>query len=316
MAESRNPLADQVIADTYLALQQGNIKEASRLAQQARQLAPEKEETWLLLAYLSEPEQGLHYAQEALKIHPASKRARQAIHYLLKKKQQSKSVSSDKSVSSQFMEFNNQLSGIEHSLEENIPKENGNRMNLETIEKDTANPIKEEIKTDLTEVLEPKVEQNPVQSETEQNQNKVKEERQNLEKTQAVNEINKIQEYPEPESVTQLFETKKTGGDSQSYNPNDSIEEIEVPESLNQPSSKIVPVQPKEVKDELISESEMKGDDHTIRQEPQSERPAFSFRSESPEWEIDPVIVSLILLGILVSTVTIYAVLIYHHILP
>ena len=258
MAESKNLLADRVIASAHLALQEGNIKEATKLAQQARQLAPEKEETWLLLAYLAEPQEGIQFIREALIIHPNSKRARQAIHYLLKKKQNTKSVLSDTNVSSQIMEANNQLEGLKQSLEDKLSKESGKVMGLESIEEEIA----------------------------------------------------------KPESVPDSFETKKTRDDYQPFNQYDSLKEFEIPESLNEPDFESVSFQPEEVKDELILESEPKSNDEPAIQEPQSERPSFIFHSESPTWKIDPVIVSLILLGILVSTITIYVVLKYQHILP
>lgn len=65
------------------ALKRGHRLEARRLAQQCVNLAPEREEGWLLLAALASPRGSIAYLQRALKINPRSQRARQGIHWAL-----------------------------------------------------------------------------------------------------------------------------------------------------------------------------------------------------------------------------------------
>lgn len=61
------------------ALQAGSLEEARQYALRAAQLAPEREEGWLLLASLTDGEQSVAYAQQALKLNPNSQRAQKGL---------------------------------------------------------------------------------------------------------------------------------------------------------------------------------------------------------------------------------------------
>jgi lipoprotein-anchoring transpeptidase ErfK/SrfK len=66
------------------ALRRGKRADARRLAQNAINLRPDWEAPWLLMAALSDPEQGLSYVAKALELNPTSKNARKAIRWLIK----------------------------------------------------------------------------------------------------------------------------------------------------------------------------------------------------------------------------------------
>jgi ABC-type dipeptide/oligopeptide/nickel transport system permease component len=61
------------------ALEAGNQDEARSYALKAAQLAPEREEAWLLMASLAEPDHAVAYAQRAVKINPHSERAQKGL---------------------------------------------------------------------------------------------------------------------------------------------------------------------------------------------------------------------------------------------
>ena len=61
------------------ALEAGKVKEARAFAVRASQLAPEREEAWLFLASLGEPEQSIAYAQRAVSVNPDSERAQKGL---------------------------------------------------------------------------------------------------------------------------------------------------------------------------------------------------------------------------------------------
>jgi lipoprotein-anchoring transpeptidase ErfK/SrfK len=67
------------------ALRAGDRVEARRAARTATSLDPHSEEAWLLLAAVSEPRAGLAYVARALDINPASKPARKAIRWLIRR---------------------------------------------------------------------------------------------------------------------------------------------------------------------------------------------------------------------------------------
>ncbi len=74
--------ARKSIAAAREALQRGDKESAWRLGRQAALIAPEMEDAWLVLAASDpEPEKSLAYAQEALKINPASARARRGLEW-------------------------------------------------------------------------------------------------------------------------------------------------------------------------------------------------------------------------------------------
>lgn len=75
----------QIIKDTYQAIQEGDRRTARRLAEQAAALFPDQEEPWLLLAAVASPEASLQYLHKALEINPQSKRAREGMHWAIKR---------------------------------------------------------------------------------------------------------------------------------------------------------------------------------------------------------------------------------------
>jgi lipoprotein-anchoring transpeptidase ErfK/SrfK len=67
------------------ALQQGDAKAARRWASQATTLTPDKEEPWLYLAAVGSPHASVQYLERALAINPSSTRARQGMHWAVKR---------------------------------------------------------------------------------------------------------------------------------------------------------------------------------------------------------------------------------------
>lgn len=67
------------------ALQLGDAKAARRWAAQAATLAPDKEEPWLYLAAVGNPRASVQYLERALAINPSSKRARQGMHWAIRR---------------------------------------------------------------------------------------------------------------------------------------------------------------------------------------------------------------------------------------
>ncbi len=76
---------DRKVRAAHHALSQGGRAEARRLARQAANQDPHREEAWLILAAVSEPKAGLAYAARALDANPRSKAARKAIRYLVRR---------------------------------------------------------------------------------------------------------------------------------------------------------------------------------------------------------------------------------------
>jgi lipoprotein-anchoring transpeptidase ErfK/SrfK len=68
-----------IIQNARAALLRGDQSEARRWAEQAARLAPELEDSWLLMAACSSPRTSLSYAQRALAINPQSQRAQKAV---------------------------------------------------------------------------------------------------------------------------------------------------------------------------------------------------------------------------------------------
>jgi len=73
------------IRSAYQALRTGRHLEARWSAMQALSLHPEREEPWLILAVLGSPKASLAYLDQALKINPASRRARQGMHWAIQR---------------------------------------------------------------------------------------------------------------------------------------------------------------------------------------------------------------------------------------
>jgi len=80
----------QLVMQAFQALQQSDHARARLLAAQAAQLAPETEEPWLILAAVSNPKESLTYLNRALQVNPASRRAREGIHWAIKRLRESK----------------------------------------------------------------------------------------------------------------------------------------------------------------------------------------------------------------------------------
>jgi|SRR5271157_816666 len=85
MSSSSTDRSRQFVQQALQALQQSDHARARLLAAQAAQLAPETEDPWLILAAVSSPVESLKYFNRALQANPASQRARQGIHWAVKR---------------------------------------------------------------------------------------------------------------------------------------------------------------------------------------------------------------------------------------
>jgi len=77
-----------LLAQALQALKAGNPESACTLAKSAADVAPDLEEPWLVLAAASNPADSLKYLQQALKVNPASQRARQGMHWAVKRQRE------------------------------------------------------------------------------------------------------------------------------------------------------------------------------------------------------------------------------------
>jgi lipoprotein-anchoring transpeptidase ErfK/SrfK len=77
--------AHKALQNARIAYQSGNYQAARLFAQQAVQIAPEIEESWLWLAAVSHPRASIEYISQALKINPSSQRARKAMHWAVQR---------------------------------------------------------------------------------------------------------------------------------------------------------------------------------------------------------------------------------------
>lgn len=75
----------QAIQNAQNALQRGDKLSVRRWARLAVTLAPEREEAWLLLAAVAHPRASVGYLKQALKLNPASPRARAGMDWALKR---------------------------------------------------------------------------------------------------------------------------------------------------------------------------------------------------------------------------------------
>ena len=73
----------QAIQNAQAALKRRDTFEAGQWALRASQIAPEREEPWLLLAAVSSPSESISYLQKALSINPQSERAAQGMKWAL-----------------------------------------------------------------------------------------------------------------------------------------------------------------------------------------------------------------------------------------
>lgn len=80
--------AHQAIQNARTALRTGDAKSALQWAQRAAALAPNLEESWLILAAASDPQSSVHYLQRALKINPGSQRARAGLEWAKRRLQE------------------------------------------------------------------------------------------------------------------------------------------------------------------------------------------------------------------------------------
>ncbi|MBN2502603.1 MAG: L,D-transpeptidase [Anaerolineales bacterium] len=74
-----------LLRESHTALRRGDRAESRRLALHAAGLAPHQEEPWLLLAALASPRASLEYLTQALEANPKSERARQGMHWAVKR---------------------------------------------------------------------------------------------------------------------------------------------------------------------------------------------------------------------------------------
>jgi hypothetical protein len=77
--------AFQAVQNAQNALQRGDKLSARRWAELAASLAPEREEPWLLLAAVANPQASVEYLKQALKVNPNSPRAQAGMEWALKR---------------------------------------------------------------------------------------------------------------------------------------------------------------------------------------------------------------------------------------
>jgi len=75
----------QALRNAQDALKQGDLLSARRWAGRAAEIAPDREEPWLLLARLGTPRASVDYLNRALQINPLSERARQGMHWAVQR---------------------------------------------------------------------------------------------------------------------------------------------------------------------------------------------------------------------------------------
>jgi hypothetical protein len=83
----------QAIQKARQAFRLGDHVSTRYWAQKAAQLAPDQEEPWLWLAYVATPRASINYIQRALHNNPNSPRARQAMHWAVKRLRTSQVIS-------------------------------------------------------------------------------------------------------------------------------------------------------------------------------------------------------------------------------
>lgn len=80
---SDQDLFQQALLKTRLAYQQGNLQKAHEWALKASALDPSREEAWLWLAAVSNPQDSIDHLKKALAINPQSERARKGMHWAI-----------------------------------------------------------------------------------------------------------------------------------------------------------------------------------------------------------------------------------------
>ena len=82
---SKREQAHKAIQAAKAALARGDRDAAYRLSRAAVEWAPDWAASWLMLAAVSDPAQGLKYVARALQLEPQSKAARQAIPWMIRR---------------------------------------------------------------------------------------------------------------------------------------------------------------------------------------------------------------------------------------
>jgi lipoprotein-anchoring transpeptidase ErfK/SrfK/N-acetylmuramoyl-L-alanine amidase len=85
MTPPLDPATQQALENARQAFRRGDRRAARYWAQQAAALAPHLEEPWLWLAASASPRASLDYLARALAINPRSKRARQGMHWAIRR---------------------------------------------------------------------------------------------------------------------------------------------------------------------------------------------------------------------------------------
>jgi hypothetical protein len=75
----------KALENARIAYHQGNHFNTRYWAQEAIKINPNSEEPWLWLAAVSSPNASIAYLQKALSINPDSQRARQGMHWAIKR---------------------------------------------------------------------------------------------------------------------------------------------------------------------------------------------------------------------------------------
>src|SRR4030065_359707 len=84
MNENAN-LLHNALENARISFYQGDHSKTRYWARQAANLNPNLEEPWLWLAAVSSPRASIEYLQKALSINPQSQRARQGMHWAVKR---------------------------------------------------------------------------------------------------------------------------------------------------------------------------------------------------------------------------------------
>ena len=80
-----NSQVQQTLQQAQEALKGGDKRTARRLTEKAAALEPDREEPWLFLAAVGSPRASIAYLKQALEINPKSTRARQGMHWAVKR---------------------------------------------------------------------------------------------------------------------------------------------------------------------------------------------------------------------------------------
>jgi len=73
------------VQSAYQSLRSGQKRAARRWAEQAAGIDANREEPWLILASVASPKASIRYLDEALRVNPGSKRAREGMHWAVRR---------------------------------------------------------------------------------------------------------------------------------------------------------------------------------------------------------------------------------------